>query len=150
MRRYNFSSFSRISPFQFNWNNKETTIQLEKFLYECEWYWECTYCTNMRVCHGVSVCSWWYLQCNDWVRYNFLDSFANNKKSPMIKSWCVLSFFFLSVIFHVFVLLPSIQMTEITKSTADTKYNNATIAERFFLVVHDIYRFFFHSLWNAC
>lgn len=50
----------------------------------------------------------------------------------MIKSWCVLSFFFLSVIFHVFVLLPSIQMTEITKSTADTKYNNATIAERFF------------------
>lgn len=50
----------------------------------------------------------------------------------MIKSWCVLSFFFLSVIFHVFVLLPSIQMTEITKSSADTKYNNATIAERFF------------------
>lgn len=104
----------------------------------------------MRVCHGVSVCSWWYVQCNDWVRYNFLDSFANNKKSPMIKSWCVLSFFFLSVIFHVFVLLPSIQMTEITKSTADTKYNNATIAERFFFVVHDIYRFFYHSLWNAC
>lgn len=30
------------------------------------------------------------------------------------------------------ILLPSIQMTEITKSTADTKYNNATITERFF------------------